>query len=96
MILAQETITETANQFQGTVKALVLIGIAVVTLALTVMTGVRTRSWIPAFGVLLVGAAMWWAVNNWERVQGQVGNELDQDAGGGGGGGQQQAPNVGG
>lgn len=97
MIFAQ-TITDTADNFEVTVKALALTGIAILTLALAVMTGARARSFIPAFGVLLLGAAMYWMVNAWDTtVRPQVEEQLNQDAGGGGGGGgPQTGPNTGG
>lgn len=92
MILAQ-TITDTANNFETTVKALVLTGVVILTLALAVMTGARARSFIPAFGVLLLGAAMYWMVNAWDTtVRTQVENQLNQDSGGGSG---QSQPNSG-
>jgi hypothetical protein len=77
------TITDTAQNLQSTVKTLVLIGIAILTFIFIVVTIVRTRAWVPAFGILLVGAAMWWAVNSWETtVRTQVTNQLNEDSSG--------------
>jgi glucan phosphoethanolaminetransferase (alkaline phosphatase superfamily) len=83
----QQGVEQTAQNFQGTVRALVLVGIAIFTFILVILIGVRQRSWVPAFGVLLIGAAMYWAVSSWDVVRDQVSQTITEDTGGGGSGG---------
>jgi hypothetical protein len=55
---------------------LVVVGLLVV--VSVIQTYIRTRSWVPTIGVILIGAAALWGVSNVPRLQQSVQSEIQQ------------------
>jgi hypothetical protein len=58
------------------VVLLAVVGLLVV--VSVIQTYIRTRSWVPTIGVIIIGAAAVWGVSSVEDIQNRVETEVNQ------------------
>jgi hypothetical protein len=55
-----------------------LVVVALLVVVSVIQTYIRTRSWVPTIGVILIGAVALWGVNNINTIQTSVDREIQQ------------------
>jgi hypothetical protein len=58
-------------------KAVLLAVVGLLVVVSVIQTYIRTRSWVPSIGVILVGAVAMWGVSQVDQIQAKVQTEID-------------------
>lgn len=72
------SISETVEGLANRWKDVLLAVIALLVVVSVIQTYIRTRSWVPTIGVILIGAVALWGVTNVNEVEGKVSEEIRQ------------------
>jgi hypothetical protein len=73
-----ETVTNLINTWSG----VILLGIGLLVAVSAIQTYLRTKSWVPVLGVVLVGALAMWGVANVDVLQDSIEQEINTGGGG--------------
>lgn len=55
-----------------------LVVVALLVIVSVIQTYIRTRSWVPTIGVILIGAVALWGVSNVDSIQSSVEREVQE------------------
>jgi uncharacterized membrane protein len=72
------SISQTVENLVARWREVLLAVIGLLVVVSVIQTYIRTRSWVPTIGVILVGAVAMWGVSRVEDIQGRVQTEIDQ------------------
>jgi hypothetical protein len=71
------SISDTVEGLVERWKVVLLAVVGLLVVVSVIQTYIRTRSWVPSIGVILVGAVAMWGVSRVDQIQAKVQTEID-------------------
>jgi hypothetical protein len=71
------SISDTAEGLIERWRVLLLAVVGLLVVVSVIQTYIRTRSWVPTIGVILVGATALWGVSRVDQIQSKVETEIN-------------------